>query len=290
MHPASIRPLALATLALASTAFAGTEPTSTPASVSAPQKSIFSGDLGITVANQYNTRGIIVQDQDFTFQPYLNLYAKFYEGQGVVQSASVFLGLWADVSTNGDVSNNGNGSRFTEFDYGLGLTVNFAERWNFTTFYNQWTSPANGYGDGAWVNGTLSFSDAGLISDNFAFKPYITILRDLGGDQPTGLKKNTWNFEPGIRPTYTLFADTDQPLNIGVTAKAGLGDEFYGGETFGYFAVGPQISLPLNFIDASAGKWSASLGYLYYTFGNTLEVVNGRDDEHLYSFNLSVSF
>lgn len=261
------------------------------ATIEPVKKSIFSGDIGVTVANQYNTRGIIVQDEDATFQPYLNLYAKFYEGQGFVQSSSLFLGLWSDVSSNGNVSGPGNdGSHFTEFDYGLGLTVSFAERWTFTTFYNQWTSPADAYGDGRWLNGTLSYNDAGLIAENFSFKPYITILRDLGGDAPTGLEKNSWNFEPGIRPNYTFFSNSQTPLNVALLIKAGLGDKFYGGETFGYLAAGPQLSTTLGFIDPAYGKWSVGAGYLYYRLGNTLEPIQGSKDEHLFTFNLSVGF
>lgn len=269
---------------------AGSEET-TAAAIQPAKKSIFSGDLGVTTANQYNTRGIVVQDDDVTFQPYLNIYAKYYEGQGFVKSSSLFLGLWADVSTNGNVSGPGNpGSSFTEFDYGLGLTFSLADHWTFTTFYNQWTSPADGYGDGRWWNGTLSYDDTGLLAKNFAISPYLIVLRDLGGDAATGLEKNTWYFEPGIRPNYTFFADSQTPLNVAFLIKAGLGDGFYDGETYGYLALGPQISTKLGFIDPSLGKWSASIGYLYYDLGDTLAPIKGSDHEDLFTFNIAVSF
>ncbi len=256
-----------------------------------PPSSIFSVDLGVTVANQYNTRGIIVQDDDVSFQPYLNWYTRLHEGDGFVKSAKFFVGLWADVSTNGDVSGPGNrGSYFTEFDYGIGLTFNFAERWTFTTFWNNWTSPADGYGDGSWINGTLAFNDSGIFGKNFSFKPYVIALYDLGGDAATGLVKETWYFEPGIRPNYTFGADSKLPVNVAVLAKAGLGNDFYAGETYGYFAVGPQVTLSLNSIPAHAGKWAVSFGYLYYNLGDTLSPITGNSDEHLFTFNVGVSF
>lgn len=290
MHRSILRRSLALTALLSVTAFAGTE-TSQSVPVQPAKKSAISGELGVTIANQYNTRGIIVQDDGVSFQPYLNLFAKFYEGQGFINSSSVFLGLWSDVSSNTDVSGPGNeGSHFTEFDYGLGFAFTFAERWSFTTFYNRWTSPADGYGDGHWINGTLAFNDSGLISENFSIKPYITVLRDLGGDAPTGLEKNTWNFEPGIRPNYTFFTDTQTPLNVALLVKAGLGNDFYGGETFGYLAAGPQLSTSLGFLDPSFGKWSVGLGYLYYRLGDTLEPIQGSKNEHLYTFNISVGF
>jgi len=276
--------------AITTSLHAGNE-TTTPAPVEPAVKSIFTGDLGVTVANQYNTRGLIIQDNGVTFQPHLNLYANVHKGDGFINSASVFLGLWSDVSSETDVSGPGNsGSHFTEFDYGLGFTVSFADRWNFTSFYNRWTSPADGYGDGHWVNGTIAFDDTGLLSENFSLKPYLLFLRDLGGDAGTGLVKNSWYVEPGIRPNYTFFSGSDTPVNVALLIKAGLGNKFYDGETYGYLAAGPQVSVPLNFIDPSAGKWTASVGYLYYDFGSTLEAFNGRDSEQLATFNLAVSF
>jgi len=280
----------LAALALlgASSVFADTEQ---EAPLQPTLKSIFSGEVGVTVANQYNTRGIVVQDDGVTFQPYLNLNAKVYEGQGFINSASLNLGLWSDISSDTDIAGDGNkGSRFTEFDFGLGGSVTFAKRWTLSTFYNEWTSPADAYGDGHWWNATLSYDDSGLLGDNFSIKPYLIVLRDLGGDAPTGLQKNSWYVEPGIRPNYTFFKDSQSPLNVAFLVKAGLGNEFYGGETFGYVAAGPQLSTTLGFINPAYGKWTTSLGYLYYKLGDTLEPIKGHDDEHLFTFNVSVGF
>jgi hypothetical protein len=274
---------------LTSTAYAGNESSAT-APVEAPVKSIFSGDLTLTIANQYNTRGLIIQDDGVTFQPALNLYANVHKGEGFINSASLILGLWSDVSTETDVSAPGDAGHFTEFDYGLGFTFNFAKRWSFTSFYNLWTSPADGYGDGSWINATIAYDDTGLLGENFSLKPYLIVLRDLGGEAGTGLEKNSWYFEPGIRPNYTFFSGSSTPVNLGLLIKAGLGEKFYAGETYGYLAAGPQVSVPLGFIDPSAGKWTVSAGYLVYDFGSTLEAFNGRSHDHLATVSLSVSF
>ncbi|MDB6078241.1 MAG: hypothetical protein JWO82_1988 [Akkermansiaceae bacterium] len=282
--------------ATVATLHAGTKPAaapedSAPPSLAAAPSSLITGDIGITLANEYNTRGVIVQDQGVTFQPYLNLSAKFYEGQGLIQSASLLFGLWADVSSNGNVSGPGNpGGKFTEFDYGGGLSVSFAKRWTFSTFLNSWTSPADGYGDGQWINGTLSFNDDGLLAEHFSIKPYLLVLRDLGGDAATGLERSAWYFEPGIRPNYTFFADTATPLNVALLVKAGLGSEFYAGKSVGYVAAGPQLSVPLAFVDPSLGKWTASTGYLYYRLAETLKPSGDDRNESLFTFNLNVNF
>lgn len=287
--------IGLLSLAAAHTASAGEAGKSAKSVVPpvepAAKPSIFSGDLGLTIANQYNTRGIIVQDDGVSFQPYLNLYAQFYEGEGFINSASVFIGLWADVSTNGDVSGPGNsGNKFTEFDYGVGLTFGIAKNWSFTTFWNNWTSPADGYGDGGFINNVIAYNDSHLWGGNFSFSPQFTFLYDLGGDAATGLVKETWYFEPSIRPNYTFAADSSLPVNVALLAKAGLGSDFYAGESYGYLAVGPQITLSLKGIPEHAGKWALTFGYLYYNLGDTLAPITGNSDEHLFTFNIGVSF
>jgi hypothetical protein len=256
----------------------------TSSAAAEPDASIFSGEIGTTVANQYITRGFVVNDEGVSFQPYLDLNAELYRGDGFIDSASMILGLWSVISSTPLQGTGGGGNRFTEFDYGLGFTVNFADRWSFTPYYNRWTSPAGAYDDGHWISAAIEFDDHGLIARNFSLHPFLEVLWDPGIEAASGLC-----FESGIRPNITLFSESEAPINAAVLVMTGLGSGYFG-ETYGYFATGPKISVPLTFIAPSLDRWSVSAEYLYYDFGSMAAEYNGRDSHHLVSFSLAVSF
>ncbi|MFT4175135.1 MAG: hypothetical protein QM627_00630 [Luteolibacter sp.] len=246
--------------------------------------SIFSGETGVTVANQYITRGFVVQDEGISFQPHLDLSAKIYQGDGLIDFASAFIGLWSVIGSTPYEYHGENGNRFTEFDYGLGLTVGFAERWAITCFYNRWTSPAGAYPDGHWISATLEFDDHGIFPGNFSLEPFLQVAHEFGSDLAPGLC-----FEPGIRPNVTFFEKSDTPVNAALLVMAGLGSGYYGVD-YGYLAIGPQLSVPLGFIDPSAGKWTASAECLYYDFGRTTTEVNGKAHDWFIGSKLAVEF
>ncbi len=247
-------------------------------------ESIFSGEIGLTVANQYMTRGFVVQDEGTSFQPHFDLRASFYEGDGFINRASALIGLWSVISSTPYENTEHSGGQFTELDYGLGVSIGFAKRWTFTTFYNRWTSPTGAYEDGDWILAALEFDDHGLFPGTFSLGPFIQILHEFGSDLAPGLC-----FEPGIRPNVTFFPESPSPVNVGVLMMAGLGSGFYGVD-YGYFVIGPQLSVPLGFISPAAEKWTIFAECLYYDYGITTAAENGREHGWLVSLKLTVNF
>ena len=69
-------------------------------------------------------------------------------------------------------------------------------------------------------------------------------------------------------------APTRSPLPLPTTV--GLGDDhgFYAGNTFGYLAAGPSISVPLAFIPSGFGSWTVTAAYTYYLEGTTVRAAN----------------
>ncbi|RBP48184.1 hypothetical protein DES53_101984 [Roseimicrobium gellanilyticum] len=246
--------------------------------------SIVHGEVGIAVANQYITRGFVVQDDGTSFQPHLDLSVTFFDGDGFFNSASAFIGLWSAIGSTPYESVGRDGSRHTEFDYGLGVSISFAERWMISSYYNRWTSPAGAYNDGHWINATLEFDDHGLFPATFSLEPFLQIAHEFGSDLAPGL-----SFEPGIRPNVTFFPESDSPVNAGLLVMAGLGRGYFGVD-YGYFAIGPQMSVPLGFIDPSAGSWTVYAECLYYDFGKITTAENGQDHTWLISIKLAVAF
>lgn len=253
--------------------------------VEEPQpESILSGEIGLTVANQYMTRGFVVQEEGISFQPHFDLSARLYEGDGFINRTSAFIGLWAVLSSTPYQGTEHSGGQFTELDYGAGVSIGFAKRWTFTTFYNRWTSPTGAYEDGDWILAALEFDDEGLFPGTFSLGPFIQVLHEFNSDLAPGLC-----FEPGIRPNVTFFPESSAPLNAGVLMMAGLGRGFYGVD-YGYFAVGPQLSLPLGFISPAAERWTVFAECLYFDYGLTTAAENGQEHGWMVSFKVVVNF
>lgn len=263
--------------------------------VTEPKKSRFSFDAGLTIANAYNTRGIIVQSHGVTYQPYADIYLNVYKGDGFINSVTLQTGLWADLSSNLRVSDSTKDKatrHFTELDFISGGSVQFAKRFTFTLLYNTWVTPAGGYHSGEWLQGILAYDDSNLLFPNFSFQPVFKALYELPSSTPSGLRGHGWYFEPSVTPNYTFFAKSKYPVNLGLNFTLGLGTQFYGGDAFGYFAFGPQASVPLGFIPSEFGKWTVSAGYRLYLLGeNTAAIApGGRNTQSLYSLSLGLQF
>ncbi|WP_206605744.1 hypothetical protein [Rhodoblastus sphagnicola] len=287
----------LATVAAISTSsFAGAADLSdsTKAAITAPAPaSPFSWDAGVLLTNYYVERGVFISKKGAVFEPYGDLYYKLYQGGGVINSVTAGIGYWASLTTAGvPASANYTGFQrdFTEIDLIPSFAIQFADRFTLTAKYNHYASPSHGYGPGNWVNATLAYDDTGLTVANFSVQPYLNVLYELPGQSHSGLQPNAWYFEPGVSPNYTFFTGSKYPINFAIPIAFGLGSKFYAGQSYGYFAGGPQISIPLSFIPDQYGKWNASLAYKYWNLGTTTAAIapGGNRNQSQVLFTISV--
>ena len=63
--------------------------------------SVISGDIGVNVVTSYYYHGSLQQNHSPSFQPYLNLNFKAYEGEGLLNKAVISLGLWDSLTNPG---------------------------------------------------------------------------------------------------------------------------------------------------------------------------------------------
>ncbi len=253
----------------------------------------FSGNAGVDFRSQYNARGIVVQDEGLSIQPYVNLSYQLYEGKGFINSVVATIGWWNDFSTNVDLSKPSYSSKnWTETDYNAGFSIRFADRFSFSSTFTDFTSPAGGYREGRFINTVLSYNDAGLISPVFSLKPQLTVLYELPAGGQAGLQPNAWYFEPGLTPNITLNTKSDYPINLALPMRVGLGNQFYDGTTYGFFSVGPQITIPLAFLSSPGSQWNLNVGYLYYNLGTSTTAVapNGNKNQNVFNLGISINF
>jgi hypothetical protein len=285
-----------------STAFAGTETSGTESKTVTPPCPVnyITGDFGVTFTSEYETRGLVSQDKGVIAQPYLDLYIKLYSGDANswgINSVSGQLSFWSDVGSNTFTANTAIGlpqgyynhhpgtdavPSWYEFDWDPGISVSFAQHATLLLQYFEFDSPAGAFDTARSVDAALSYDDTSLWassplgSGSFAFHPHFTVLYELGAPGEAGLRPHGWYYEIGLAPSYTFLPKATYPITLSTPATVGLGDDngFYGGNTFGYFSVGPTVSVPLAFIPSGFGAWTASASYLYYYEGTTVRAFN----------------
>lgn len=264
-----------------------------PVTETPPQTNRFSGNAGVDFRSQYIPRGIVVQPEGVTIQPYINLNYRLYEGRGFVNSVTATVGWWNDFSTNTNLSSPSYSAKnWTETDVSGGITIQFAKRFSFSSTFTNFTSPAGAYREGRFINNVLAYDDSGLISPDFSLKPQFTFLYELPAGGQAGLQPNAWYFEPGLTPNITFNTKSNYPINLALPLRVGLGNKFYNGTTYGFFSVGPQVTVPLAFLSSPGAKWNLNVGYLYYNLGTTTAAFapNGSRNQNVFNLGISVNF
>jgi len=310
-----------------STALAGTETTESKGVVAPTPCPVtyITGDFGVTFTSEYISRGIVEADQTkgVIAQPYLDLYFKLYSGNGFINSVSAQLSFWSDVGENHATASAGSTvPDWYEFDWDPGLSVTFAQHFTLLVQYFEFDSPAGVFNTARSIDANLTYDDSGLWAGNamlsagsFSFHPHFTVLYELGGGTGDGLTPGAaglvvpnangkgftggrgWYYEIGIAPSYTFLPKATYPITFAIPTTVGLGDTgFYLGNNFGYFSVGPSVSVPLAFIPSGFGSWTLTAAYTYYYEGTTVRAVDapplgsGANSRNVFSGAIGCTF
>jgi hypothetical protein len=253
------------------------------------KESCITGDLGVTFVSEYISRGLVQQNQGVIAQPYLDLYFKLYEGTGFINKVVVQLSFWSDIGSHVEpVGNQTTVRNWYEFDWDPGIAITFAKNFTLTTSYYEFDSPGNAFNTARSINVNLAYDDTDLLHD-FALHPHFTWLAELNAPGTAGLNQNAFYYEIGIAPGHTW-----GPVTLTIPITVGLGsDGFYNDQTYGYFAAGPQISVPLSFIPECYGKWTFSGGYTYYNLGEQAANAYGTHlsrSQHVFQGGIGLTF
>jgi hypothetical protein len=307
-----------------STAFAGTEtvsgkeskPVATPCPVT-----YITGDFGVTFTSEYISRGLVLQDKGTIAQPYLDLYIKLYSGDANswgINSVSAQLSFWSDIGSNTYTSQTAIGAPegfvssvhphtkavtvpdWYEFDWDPGISIVFAQKFTLTVQYFEFDSPAGDFGTARSIDANLAFDDSSFLGP-FSLHPHATVLWEMGAPGAAGINPHGWYYELGIAPSYTFLPKSQYPITLSAPFTLGLGSSgggtgFYGNNNFGYFSVGPNISVPLAFIPSGFGSWTVSAAYTYYYEGTTTRAfnvgngTNGSNSRNVFSGALGCTF
>ena len=261
----------------------------------------FSGVFKIDFKTQYISFGVVLQDEGVTIQPMLALRYTFFDKtldkseDSIINNVTGFISTWNDISTNKDLSRPTSPYRYyTEADLVTGVSVTFNDRFNLTTSLTELNSPADAFGPGAFLKAVLSMDDTGIFAENFALKPQFLLIYEIPWEGQIGLQTDAFLFEPGLTPTYTFGADSSFPVTLSLPLRMGLGNKFYDGETYGFFSVGPEVTMPIPSLSSKTIKTYANIGYTYINLGKTTQDFilneNGSSHKHVATFGLTTTF
>jgi hypothetical protein len=211
----------------------------------------------------------------------------------LVNSATVFLTTWSDFSSNQNLSNpSSNYKNFTETDLIIGASAVISKKLNATFQLVSYVSPAGAYGFGSWARGTVVYNDS-KPSSSFSLKPQASLVYTFPAASRISIEPSAFLLEPGITPNWNTSFGTKYPANISLPIRLGLGNRFYGGSTFGFTSIGPQVSVRLPGLSGKTFSTNLNLGYLYYYVSQTAADFaggGGRRSQHVYNLGLSINF
>ena len=259
------------------------------------------GLVGVDFPTEYISRGLVLEDQGFIAQPYMELDFTLFEAKDAAVSKGTFFGgIWnslhsqhtdagltsADPDTG--VRPGVTTDMWYEFDWYLGAAFDFGD-FNLNLSYWEFISPNQGFGTSKNWQAKLAYNDTKLWNggkdSGFALKPYGIVFLETDGKAGSGSDEGIY-VELGVEPTiFTLGKEGTYPLAFSVPAKVGLGfSDFYeDDDMLGFVSVGLKASVPMAFMPTKYGAWTASAGVYYYYYGDGVDDFNkgtgdGNDD------------
>jgi hypothetical protein len=282
-------------------AHAQDKPTDKPPAEPAP-KGPNTGRLSLTggfdMPTAYFFRGIRQEDDDFILQPYGELTFKLYEGEGAFNALTLTPGIWNSLhwGPTGEDGPTTTGPRaWYESDIYVRLAATFFEVLTPSVTYTLYTSPNSFFSTIQEVGFGLNVADGKFLGP-FALNPSILLAFEVSGQADAGRNEGTY-LQLGVAPGVTLLEKTAYPLTITFPLVLGLSlDDYYefgtgSDDTFGFFQGGVSLSVPLAFIPASFGAWTAKASVAVLTLGDNLKRVNNRDStEVIGTFGIAFSY
>ena len=222
-------------------------------------------------------RGLIVQDKGLVVQPVGGIVIDAYDGAGLLNNIAVQMrdrllniavigGQWSSIDTAEDNSSVG---YYDETDpFGEVDTKWWDSKLEVSVTYVAFISPQDEYKTEHNIETKVGFDDSDYLHA-FALHPYMKFFYEVKGDSTvvTGRRGNTYDFEIGGAPSYTLKSFPDYPITISLPTFFTVGPHnFWGGsQNFGTFQTAVSLSMPLTFIPVRFGYWhlDGSFTYVY---------------------------
>jgi len=235
---------------------------------------------GADFSHAYYFRGILQTNKSFVAQPYGDVTFNLYEGENGLNSVGATLGFWNSFHSRNtvDVSDP---TAWYEVDLYGGFTFGLFDSLETGVTYTAYISPNNAFSTVQEISFSFSFDDSELLGD-FALSPSLLLAAEVKGQADGGSNKGVY-LQLGVEPGLTLIESENYPVSLSFPLTLGLSiSDYYQNstgddDTFGYFDLGVNVSVPLSFIPADYGSWEVFVRGDFLFLGDNLEAVNDGD-------------
>lgn len=230
-----------------------------PAEAAAPAK-IYTVTTGLDFTSAYLFRGILQKSGGAIGQPYADVAFAFKHG------ITADVGTWNSIHSTADLGN------WYERDY-FGSVTFTAGKLKPGLLYTSYTSPTDRFATVQELAGTLVVDDS---KSKFPLSPKAVLAFELGdGEADGGQNKGTY-LELGVKPGIKLAPKA----TLYIPAKTGLSVNHYyegptGDNTFGYFDLGAQLSVPV--VSGKGGALEIHGGIDFLWLGDNMKLLNNGD-------------
>ena len=284
----------------------GEEVVSPPRTTPCPECAINNGSVSFAIGNDFTNayffRGILQEKTGFIWQPSAEVTWALWEAadaeRSAIQAVTLTAGTWNSVHTAQTFAVDdgaGPGNWYESNVYaGVGLQSEMGLSAGVT--YVAYLSPNNAFGSVQEIDLDVSFDDSGLYGtemENWGFSTNPYLLWAFEVDKTRFGQEKGIYMEAGASPTVVVAQNSDYPVAISMPLAVGLSlDDYYlpattppgvplEDNTFGYATVGLGVSVPLSFIPARLGSFSAGVSGHWLALGSNLQRYNNgpRHDE-----------
>jgi hypothetical protein len=247
---------------------------------------------GVDFVSQYWFRGMAQENQGFIAQPWIDVSLNL--GPFGLDHVDLYGGVWNSIHQNdfildvdGDGENDGDQSGLFETDWYVGASVALPADFTLDVSFISLHAPSTGDIFAEEVDIGLSYDDSALWGEGMpegwgGLQPHVLVAFETAGGSDAGSELGTY-LELGVSPGFTLIHSEDMPVDLSVPMAAGFSlDDYYedgtgDDEAFGFFDVGLELSVPLNFMPAEVGSWSAYAGVHGIFLGDSTSEISGTD-------------
>lgn len=264
-------------------------PVAAPDADEAPEQAgIISLEGALTLPTAYVFRGYVYDNTGWIFQPELTLSLNLPQLQeNDVVSITPYVGTWNSIHENKSPEEP---RHWLETDFVAGVDFEI-DAWTVGLVYYYYISPGEAFEDVQELGITLSYDDSELGLLPLPLNPYVGVFRELDVTELSYL-------EVGLEPTYevnvgSLPVTLTMPLVLGMSVDDYYVDSDGDEETIGYWSVGLNAAVPLEFLNqATGGQWELNVGvnYYYLQAQSAQDSNHDRDDRVVGSVGLGFAF
>lgn len=232
---------------------------------------------GADVVSTYVFRGIEQEDSGLIIQPWVEVGAPLGD-----TGLDLTIGTWQSIHSEGTGAAGNGPSRWYESDLYAGLGYSINDQFNVSATFTGFYSPSGAFADIEEIAFGVDYDDSEIFGD-YAFSPYALIAfetRDAGGSEDIYLELGG-AFSAFFIESEDLPVELSFPFALGFSIDDYYTDDTGDNEAFGYLRIGAAASMPLDFIPADYGVWSASAGVDLYFVNDDANLLDDGDDFEL---------